>query len=90
MTMNEIKKYLASFVFCVTFLFSLAGIIAGSITARDRVQKVLYGTQYAVLSFSNGNEERKDENTVTVDFEKIKKGLEELLERKGIFRSFAG
>ena len=88
--MKEIKKYLASFVFCVTFLFSLAGIIAGSITARDRARKVLYGTQYAVLSFSNGYEERKDENTVTVDFSKIEKRIEEFLKRKGIFRFSSG
>lgn len=73
--MNELKKYFGAFALCVTFLFSLAGIITGAITAKERAERAIYGTEYAVLVIENEGEGAKksaDKNALLLDFSGFK------------------
>ncbi len=79
--MKELKKYFGSFVLSVTVLFSLAGIIAGAVTAHDRAEKVISGKDYAVLTFGDFSAYENEENGLYVDFSFLKntKKLEKIL-----------
>lgn len=81
--MNELKKYLGAFALSVTVLFSLAGIIAGAVTAHDKAEKVIFGKDYAVLTFGDFSayENKREENGFYVDFSFLKsaKKIERLL-----------
>lgn len=72
--MNELKKYLGAFALSVTVLFSLAGIIAGAVTAHDRAEKVIFGKDYAVLTFGDFSEYKNEseENGLYVDLSFLK------------------
>lgn len=73
--MEEARKYLRVFLFCVTLVFSLTAIIAGALTVRERTRKMIYGTDYAVLAFKMNSQpdvEKEDENELVLDFSKIK------------------
>lgn len=73
--MEEARKYLRVFSFCVTLVFSLTAIIAGALTVRERTRKMIYGTDYAVLAFKTDPQpvfEKEDENEFVFDLSKIK------------------
>ncbi len=73
--MNELKKYFGAFALCVTFVFSLTGVIAGAITAKERAQSVIYGTDYAVLVVEGENQSSyaaEDKNDLSLDFSFLK------------------
>lgn len=73
--MEEARKYLRVFLFCVTLVFSLTAIIAGALTVRERTRKMIYGTDYAVLAFKTDPQpvfEKEDENELVFDLSKIK------------------
>lgn len=73
--MEEARKYLRVFSFCVTLVFSLTAIIAGALTVRERTRKMIYGTDYAVLAFKTDSQpdfEKEDENELVFDLSKIK------------------
>lgn len=73
--MEEARKYLRVFSFCVTLIFSLTAIIAGALTVRERTRKMIYGTDYAVLAFKTDPQpvfEKEDENELVFDLSKIK------------------
>lgn len=73
--MNELKKYFGAFALCATFVFSLTGIAAGAITARERAESVIYGTDYAVLVVKDENQSpyaAEDKNDLSIDFSFLK------------------
>lgn len=73
--MEEARKYLRVFSFCVTLVFSLTAIIAGALTVRERTRKMIYGTDYAVLAFKTDSQpvfEKEGENELVFDLSKIK------------------
>ncbi len=72
--MEEARKYLRVFGFCTAMIFSLTIIIAGALTVRERTRKMIYGTDYAVLSFrTDCGFSQPQQNELVVDLSFLKR-----------------
>lgn len=69
---------------CATFSLSLAGIIAGSLTVRERAEKVISGTDYAVVTFSSEGEQKSRKSGKTELFVDLSFSKERELLKKAI------
>lgn len=77
--MEQARKNLRAFCFCVTLVFSLTAIIAGALTVRERTRKMIYGTDYAVLVFKTEKmspQNQTPENGLVFDLSVLKERLQ--------------